>query len=259
MESYYPVFAASLLVFIFVFLEIGRRLGLAVVKRGDRDLSSVNSTVETAVFAIFGLLLAFTFSGAADRFLHRRDYVVLEVNAIGTAYLRLDLLDREAQNELRPLFRSYVQSRIDVYRSIPQGEQVVNAGLKESAKLQQSIWDVAVKGSSRATSPAVMSLVLPPINEMIDVTTTRLAEMRTHPPIIIYALLGTFALASSLIAGYGMAIGKKRYWLHTMLFALCIAGTIYVILDMEYPRLGQVRVDAIDIHFEELLESMKLK
>ena len=257
MESLYPAFAVLLLIFIFVFLEIGRRLGLFALKRGENDLERGNSNVETAVFAIFGLLLAFTFYGAADRFLHRRDFVVLEVNAIGTAYLRLDLLDRRAQEELRPLFRSYVQSRIDAYRTIPEGEEAVLVGLKESAILQQKIWEVAVQSTSRATSPAVMSLVLPPINEMIDITTTRLAAMRTHPPLIIYALLVTFALASALIAGYSMAIGKKRHWFHLLLFAFCIAGTIYVILDMEYPRRGHIRVDEIDRHLVELLESMR--
>ena len=259
MENLYPFFAVALLVFLFVFLEIGRRLGLAKLKRGEDDLDKGNSTVETAIFAIFGLLLAFTFYGAADRFLHRRDFVVLEVNAIGTAYLRLDLLDRQAQEELRPLFRSYVQSRIDLYKNISAGDDAVSAGLKESANLQQKIWEVAAHSSSRAASPAVMSLVLPPINEMIDITTTRLAATRTHPPLIIYALLVSFALASALIAGYSMAIGKKRHWFHLLLFAFCIAGTIYVILDMEYPRRGNIRVDAIDLHLEELLESMRLK
>lgn len=259
MESLYPAFAALLLIFILVFLEIGRRLGLAAVKKGESDLSKGNSSVETAVFAIFGLLLAFTFYGAADRFLHRRDFVVLEANAIGTAYLRLDLLDRDAREELRPLFRTYVQSRIDSYRNISKGDEMVLSALKESANLQQKIWDLAVQSSSRATSPAVMSLVLPPINEMIDITTTRLGATRTHPPLIIYALLVTFALASSLVAGYSMAIGKKRHWFHSLLFAFCIAGTVYVILDMEYPRRGHIRVDEIDFHLVELLESMKAK
>ena len=259
MESLYPILAVALLVLLFVFLEIGRRLGIAVVKRGDKELTGGNSTVETAVFAIFGLLLALTFSGASDRFVHRRDLVVQEVNAIGTAYLRLDLLDRQAQAELRPLFNSYVQSRIDAYRAIPQGDSVVSTEVKKSEEIQHRIWDAATKGASQAKSPAVMSLVLPPINEMIDVTTTRLAASRTHPPVIIYILLVSFALATALIAGYSMSIGKKRHWLHTALFVLCIAGTIYVILDMEFPRLGFIRVDDIDLHLEELLESIRLR
>ena len=253
-----PFYAILLMIAILVCLEIGRRLGRAHLKASGGSSSNTGSnTIETAIFALFGLLLAFTFSGATTRFEQRRDLVVQEANSIGTAYLRLNLLEQSAQNKLRPLFRDYVESRLRTYESIRQGEEGFKEGLAKSTQIQNSIWQIATQASEKAGSPAVMELVLPPINDMIDITTTRIAAMRTHPPVIIYSLLVVFSLAGALMAGYGMAANKARQWLHMLLFAFAIAATIYVVLDIEHPRQGFIRVDGIDIHLIELLESMK--
>lgn len=256
MENSYPLLAIILMLAIVACLELGRRLGLAHQKNNHSTIAGT-STVEGAVFALFGLLIAFTFSGAASRFEHRRDLVVQEANAIGTAYLRLDLLDKGSQEKLKPLFHEYVESRIRSYQALKEGKNAFNVGLAESSHLQSNIWKLASEGAAAANSPAVMTLVLPPINDMIDITSTRVAAMRTHPPEIIYILLVVFSLVSSLIAGYSMAVDKKRQVLHMLLFAFAIAGTIYVILDLEYPRQGFIRVDSIDTHLKELLSSMK--
>ena len=102
--------ATGLFVGILIFLEVGRRVGgqrLALDPEGAR---AGTGTVEGAVFALVGLLIAFTFSGAASRFDARRDLIVQETNAIGTAWLRLDLLPASAQPAIRENFRRYVDS-----------------------------------------------------------------------------------------------------------------------------------------------------
>src|SRR5512134_4028601 len=88
-------------------LEIGRRVG---VRRAARDGDAARAgagVVEGAVFALLGLLIAFTFSGAAARFDQRRALIVEEANAIGTAYLRLDLLAVGAQPAIKQNFQKY--------------------------------------------------------------------------------------------------------------------------------------------------------
>jgi hypothetical protein len=255
MTSPYLILAIVLLLSLMVVLELGRQLGLSHTKqRGSPNKGS--ASVEAAVFALFGLLLAFTFSGAATRFEHRRDLVVQEANSIGTAYLRIDLLDRQAQEKLYPLFKSYVQSRLDAYQSISSGQEEFKKKITLSSDIQNQIWQLATEGAARAKSPSVMNLVLPPINDMIDITSTRLAAMRNHPPPIIFVLLVAFSFACALIAGYSMSVDPRRNWLHMILFTLCVAGTIYVILDLEYPRYGFIRVDGVDVHLQDLLDSM---
>src|SRR6202012_1664566 len=97
-----------------VLMECGRRVGVQVRRRaGDADISF--AALEAAAFALMGLLIAFTFSSAATRYDARRRLVVEEANAIGTAWLRLDLLPAARQPALRDGFRSYLDSRLAYY------------------------------------------------------------------------------------------------------------------------------------------------
>ena len=114
--------AASLLAGVLLFLELGRRIGLRRLKQEGDGAGAGVGVVEGAVFALLGLLVAFTFSGAAARFEHRRNLVVDEANAVGTAYLRIGLLPTAAQGEMRDRFRRYLDARLAVYRAMPDVE-----------------------------------------------------------------------------------------------------------------------------------------
>jgi uncharacterized membrane protein YagU involved in acid resistance len=92
---------------------------------------------------------------------------------------------------------------------------------------------------------------------MIDITTTRSMALQTHPPTIIFVLLGILSLMSAMVAGYGMTGGKTKSWIHIVGFSAIVAGTIYVILDLEYPRWGLIQVSAADKLLAELLVTMK--
>jgi hypothetical protein len=236
-------------------LELGRRLGARRLAQDPDGIRMGAGAVEGAIFALLGLLIAFTFSGAASRFDTRRQLVVQEANAIGTAYLRLDLLPAATQPTLRDLFRRYLDSRLEVYRTLPDLAAAQEA-LGKSAKLQSQIWAQAVAACvAQSGAPATMLLV-PALNEMIDITTTRTMAARIHPPMVIFGMLCALMLASALIAGYGMAGSKSRSWLHMFGFAATLALAVYVILDIEYPRSGLIRIDAIDRVLVDLRESM---
>jgi FtsH-binding integral membrane protein len=81
---------------------------------------------------------------------------------------------------------------------------------------------------------------------MIDITSTRQMATRNHPPNVIFVLLALLALVSALLVGYGTSANKDRSWLHQVTFALVVSLAIYVIVDMEYPRLGLIKVDGAD-------------
>jgi hypothetical protein len=80
--------------------------------------------------------------------------------------------------------------------------------------------------------------------------------LQMHPPMVIFAMLFGLALAASLLAGYSMTGSRVRSWFHMLGFALVMAVAVYVILDIEYPRLGLIRVDAFDQAMIDLRESM---
>lgn len=249
--------AGGLLVSILASLEAGRRIG---IRRREIDPEGAGvglGAIEGAVFGLMGLLIAFTFSGAATRFDGRRQLVGEEANAIGTAYLRIDLLPAAAQPALREDFRNYVDARLAVFELLRIDANRARQELALSGELQGKIWNEAVAACKDVPSPAVPTLVLSSLNEMIDITTTRTVAAETHPPKIIFYGLGLLVIATSLLAGYGMAGAKKRSWMHMMAYALITASTLYVILDMEYPRIGLIRVDAADHVLVDVRNSMK--
>ena len=254
---YFSLFALGLFLGMLVLLEVGRRIGARRLAQDPEGAEAGVGTVEGAVFALLGLLIAFTFSGAASRFDTRRQLIIDETNDIGTAYLRLDLLPVEAQPGLREKFRGYVDARLAVYRKLPDMAAAQEEMVKAN-RLHEEIWRQSVAASrAPGASAAAPMLLLPALNAMIDITTTRTMAAQIHPPMIIFALLFGLALISSLMVGYGMASSKARNWLHMLGLAFVMAVSVYVILDIEYPRLGFIRVDAFDQGLVDLRAGMK--
>ena len=252
-------FAVTLAVGLFagmmVMLELGRRLGDRVERIDPGGAHTGTGPVEGAVFALLGLLVAFSFSGAASRFDARRHLIVEEANAIGTAYLRLDLAPAGAQPALRDLFRRYLETRLEAYRVMPDMDAVRDA-LGRAEQLQRDIWAQSVAACRDAGPQPCTILLLPALNAMIDITTTRSAAVQMHPPAVILWMLCALGLGCSLLAGYSMATGEHRKWTHMIAFATVMALTVYVILDLEFPRLGLIRVDAFDQVLHEVRAGM---
>ena len=236
-------------------IEVGRILGLRQNENRAESSNAGVGVVEGSVFGLLGLMLAFTFSGAARRFDERRHLVVEEVNAIGTAWKRIDVLPPDAQPEIREGFRRYVDATIAAYRKLP------DLTAEEFARADQAADDVWAKAAAagRPENGAAprMLLILPPMNEMFDISQARRLATRIHPPAIIYVMLALVALAGALLAGHGMAGYRRRSWLHMIAFSLTIAASAYLILDLEYPTLGLIRVERFDRALLELRATMK--
>jgi uncharacterized membrane protein YedE/YeeE len=92
---------------------------------------------------------------------------------------------------------------------------------------------------------------------MIDITTTRMMALQSHPPRIIYALLFGLGLLCSLLAGYRMASGQRRSWLHITGFTVITVIIVYVMLDVEYPRVGLIRLEGADQFLVDARAGMK--
>jgi hypothetical protein len=251
-----PFLAGGLFVGVLTFLEVGRRIGRRRLASGAAEGGAGFGAVESAVFGLMGLLIAFTFSGATTRFDDRRHLVRQEANAIGTAWLRIDLVPSEAQVKLRDLFRRYLDSRLETYRNAKQAELAMSE-FARSTVLQQDIWTTAVAACrDPGAAPGASLLLLPALNEMIDITTTRLMATRLHPPPIIFGMLIALTLAGALLAGHAMAAHLSWSWTHALALAFVMAATVYVIIDIEYPRLGLIRVDAVDEVLVDVRKSM---
>jgi hypothetical protein len=228
-----------------LFLELGRRMRLRLSAIGAEKTIGGLGVVEGALFGLMGLVIAFTFSGAASRFDARRHLIVEEANNIGTAYLRLDLLPEADQPQIREMVRRYVDTRIETYRVLPDYDAAM-AQIAKANDIQRKIWNHAVAAAKGAPNPQAAVVLLPALNAMFDIANTRFWSTQIHPPSMIFGLLGILALVCALLAGFGMAGGTARSWIHIVAFAIVLTFTVYVIVDMEYPRMGFIRVDLFD-------------
>lgn len=228
------------LVILFAAIVGCQLLGFRVARQrrahGSADTGKGTTAVTGSLFALLGLLIAFTISGGENRLDARRHLIVEEANAIGTAYLRLDLLPPAVQPQLRDDFRRYADARLAItrVRSIDQAL----AAHQRAGELQTQLWQHATDGVAAAPDARAALLLLPAINTMLDVTTARDAALRTHVPPGIFALLLALALTCAFFAGAEMAKSAQPSRLHIVTFAATLAFTCFVIVNVELPRLG---------------------
>jgi hypothetical protein len=254
------IIGAGVAALIFFGILLSLKLGRWIGRRHNAGHASPHrgiGSLESTVFALLGLLIAFTFAGALSRFDVRRAQAVDEANAIDTAWMRGDVVPLEAQSKLRESFRAYVDSRIATYRKLPNVAEARHE-LERSQELQGEIWAQTVAATSTSgVRPGADLVLLPALNQMFDITTIRVVATRMHPPLIIYVMLTGLALAAALLAGYQTAAEEEHDRMHRVGFATIMAFTVYVILDLEYPRLGFIRIDAVDTLLVDVRAGMR--
>lgn len=237
-------------------LEAGFRIGRKRRSSRTAETNDEISVVVAAVLGLLGLVLAFTFGAAQERFSERRAQIVEEANAIGTAYLRLDLLAPADQASIRPLFRDYLESRIETFERFTH-RAASRAAFDRGTRLQEEIWKRSVAACGASSNPAAPVLLLDALNKMIDITTTRDLATTSHAPVLVLALLVVLSFAGALLAGDSLALKGLRYPLHMAIFALAIAGTVYLVIDLEYPRMGFITLEHMDRGMIQLRDLMR--
>jgi hypothetical protein len=257
-ENYYRVVLPVVVLLVFMaamlgLFTLGRKLR---AHRKAGEIAEGIAVIDGAIFALMGLLIGFEYAGAATRFDDRRKLIVEEVNAIGTAYLRIDVTPSGAQPKLRDDFRKYLEARIAVYEHIDDVPTAMR-DLADATELQKIIWKDAVDAASQAPTTAPSIVFLPAVNAMIDITTMRTAVFTFHTPTPVIAMLVAIAFVCAMLAGFEMGGGSEVSRLHVMGFVAILALTIYIVLDMEFPRRGLIRVDETDKFLLELRNLMK--
>ena len=238
-----------LFVSMLVVQEVGRGAGRRD-RQGATDPSRLESgAAEGVVYGLLGLLIAFTFSGAAARYESRQNLIVEESNAIGTSWLLIDLLPASAQPPLRDRVRRYVEVRIEDSRTAWGTD-----GTARSVRLQSDIWSTATAGARASGEDAPPSVLLPALNEMFKIRTMRERGKSLHPPVGVFVMLAVLVLIASLFAGYDSAV-KPRHWTRTLGFAAVLSLSLFVIIDYEFPNFGLIRINA-DSMLVDLRRSM---
>jgi hypothetical protein len=217
-------------------LELGHQLA-----RFTPVLEAQASLISAPILAIVGLLLAFSFSMAGERMSLRRAAVVQESNAIGTFWLRTDLVPEPIRSEMRRRVRRYVDLHVEHW-SARTDEVKTTASEREGTKLQQEIWELAMVDFHRAPEASRQRLVISALNEMLDATSSALSARRNHLPDAIFVYLYLLVVAAGAVVGYRPRAEKRSVVLWCT-FAVVVSGVLVVLLDMDRARRGAIQND----------------
>jgi len=196
------------------------------------------AAIQGATLGLLALLLGFSFAMAMGRFSDREKMIVQEANAIGTVWLRCDLLAGAVREEMRQALRSYTEQRIAFYDA--KDDATRRSAIAESERLQNQLWPIFA--NTAKGSPELSSALLSSLNELIDLHGARVAAGRRHMPGVLLGLLLACSLAAVASVGYGCGVTGKRNVVLTMALTFLIAGTLWAIIDMDHPRKGLIRV-----------------
>lgn len=238
------LFIAVILFFsMVVAIEAGHRIGRINHPTSREPTRAQVNAVQASLLGVLGLLLGFTFSLALQRFDSRSEAVVDEANAIGTAYLRAQLLPASVGGEVRSLLQRYADLRVRASEIALNDESAQQALLAEANQVLGALWQQARRAVREDDRPVTTGLFIQSLNEAIDSFGRRDAELSRHvPELILFLLFGTFVL-TGLVVGYASGISDHRPPFVTYLLVLLIVVLTFAIIDLDRPRRGLVRVD----------------
>lgn len=196
------------------------------------------SIIQTVALTLLGLIVGFTFSMALNRYDQRMGYEQAEANAIGTEYLRADLLPAAAASRVRSLLHQYLDERVLFYSTRDEG--VLRRCNADTSKLQSELW-LAVRAPAVAMPTPTVALAVTGMNEVLDAQGRTQAAWQNPIPFGAWALMVTMALATSTLAGFGAK--TARIMSPLILFLPFLASiAFFLIADIDSPRWGLIRV-----------------
>jgi hypothetical protein len=228
------VFAISL-----VAMVIAALLGAALARRGAVDVESHEyfGVVQTATLTLLGLVVGFTFSMAVSRYDQRKNYEEEEANAIGTEFVRAELMPETESAKVRASLRDYLEQRIAWY------SQTDELRLREvdarTNRLQGELWD-AVRARAAAQPTPVMVLVVSGMNDVLNSQGYTQAAWWNRIPPAAWVLMLALAVCSNVLVGMGATSRARQSLL--LVLPLIVALSFLLIADIDSPRRGLIAV-----------------
>ena len=200
--------------------------------------------VEGSMLGVMALLLGFTFSIAISKFETRRQITVNEANAIGTAILRCDMYPDSVRNPLRADFKEYIETRI-AYYAVGDNEEKIKQELIKAGEISDRIWKRVALQAQNPNNLAITTQMIPAVNDMIDIVTTRDAGRISRVPRLVLWVLLALVLISSFVLGSDYN-GKKRNRILIFSYALAMTITLDLITELDRPREGLINLNGVE-------------
>jgi hypothetical protein len=243
----------ALLVMMVVANECGFRLGRFIQKNTDDEVKSLTGAIQGSILGLLALLLGFTFSMSMQRYDSRVMSLVSESNAIGTTVLRAQLLPSPYDNQSLSLLERYIDNRIAISAIDITRDEERMAFDKNTQQLQKQLWGIAIQSVKIEPVAVTSGNYLTALNEMIDAQSQRNAFLITRVPDVVLILLFTVFLSSGAILGYSSGLSGKRVLAPTLLVSFLLSTIVFIILDLDRPKRGYIKVDQNNLKELKLL------
>ncbi|MFM0033660.1 hypothetical protein PQQ53_08660 [Paraburkholderia strydomiana] len=230
-----------LLVVSFVIMSLAAWFGHSVLRKRmalDEDTRDDFKTVQGATLTLLALVIGFSLSMAVGRYDQRKNYEEEEANAIGTEFIRADLLPEAAAAAIRSDLARYVELRIEYYQTRDtQRVEKINAATSE---LQDKLWSAARSGAVAQPNP-VVALAVAGMNDVINTQGYTQAAWSNRIPVAAWIMMMLIGVFANVLVGYGAKnrSGKARF---LMIMPLTVSISFMLIADIDTPRNGIIRV-----------------
>jgi len=228
----------------FIVLWCSALVGAFVRKRlgpMDEDERDVFGFVQTAILTLLGLIIGFTFSMALGRYDQRKNYEEAEANAIGTEYVRADLLPAPDATKVRELLKSYLDQRVLFYTTRDSAQlQQIDA---RTTKLQNDLWSVVQARAAAQPTPTI-ALAVSGMNDVLNSQGYTQAAWWYRIPVHAWTLMTAIAVWCNVLLGYG---ARRRRGGLFLVVPLAVAISFYLIADIDSPRRGTVSVRPLNL------------
>ena len=232
------------LLFLIILLnEIGFRIGRFIQHRTDAEIKTLTGSIQASILGLLALLLGFTFSMSMQRYDDRSQAVIEEANAIGTAVLRVQLLPAQYQSKASGLLNEYIELRITDGKVDLTKQEIRNEYERKIVKSQQALWSLAVLAAHEDPRPVTTGAFITALNDVIDAQGKRNALLEMHVPPVVLFLLYVVFISSGAMLGYSSGLSGKRVIAPTVMVSFLIAMIVFIIIDLDRPRRGLIRVD----------------
>ena len=242
--------AISLSLFIGMILIYFIANQLAKLPSFSKYVDDTINPIEGSLLGLLALLLAFTFGMSASRYESRRAVMLSEANNIGTVILRCDLYPDSTRNKLRTYLKEYVEVRIAYFQAGTDDTKERNA-IQATEKWDGMIWSTVAEASKVKDNLVASNQMVPALNAMIDIVTTRNAEKNATVPDSILWLLFLLCIISSFILGFQKSTSRNPYII-SIVFALMVCACIQVIIDLDRPRQGFINMQGTNQYIVDL-------
>jgi len=205
---------------------------------------------EGSLLGLTALLLSFTFGMSASKFETRRQLIVSETNEIGTTILRCDLYPDSIRNILRAELKNYLETRIDYFNAKADESDIKNSLIRADS-ISKNIWSTVAGLSHDPKNMVASQQMVPSLNAMIDIVTTREGIRRAMVPGMILIVLGILVVVSAFLSGYGSK-SLERNKVLVLAFAIMTTLALYLVIDLDKPRQGFVNLNSSEQMLEDL-------